>query len=299
MARYRKIDTRMWGDTKFRELSSPGTSGKYLWIFLLTGPHTSNIPGLFRAGEMALAEELGLNGEAFREAFGEVSRRGLAEADWKARVVWVPNAIKYNRPESPNVVRSWCHAWDEIPECGLKDEAHKRLKAFMEALGEAFAKAFAEACARPSPNQEQEQEQEQEQTPYAADATVTDDFDPIDPRHALVRATIQQLHLKRFQIKCQWDGSEGKSLDRLLDANPSWTEGQISQMIRNRFESEGIAPDRPRKWLPNLGSYIAGPQDRFNKLKGGVSRNGNGTEKPNVRQIVEREVAILHARRPQ
>src|SRR5690349_15303845 len=49
MARYRKVDTRIWGDTKFRDLSSPGPSAKYLWLFVLTGPHTSNVPGLFRA----------------------------------------------------------------------------------------------------------------------------------------------------------------------------------------------------------------------------------------------------------
>src|SRR2546427_3847788 len=54
MARYRKIDTRMWGDCRFRELSSPSPSAKYLWMFLLTGPHTSNIPGLSRGGEMRL-----------------------------------------------------------------------------------------------------------------------------------------------------------------------------------------------------------------------------------------------------
>jgi hypothetical protein len=121
------------------------------------------VPGLFHAGEMALAEELEWRVEDFREAFDEVFRKGLAKADWKARVVWVANAVKYNQPESPNVVKSWRYAWDEIPECTLKTKAHERLKAFTEALGEGFAKAFVEACAQPSPNQEQEQEQEQEQ----------------------------------------------------------------------------------------------------------------------------------------
>jgi hypothetical protein len=67
-------------------------------------------------------------------------------------------------------------------------------------------------------------------------------------------------------------------------------------MVSNRFDSEGIAPDRPRKWLSNLGSYAAGAQDRYNKLKGSGT-NGNG--KPSVGQIVEREIAILHARRAQ
>ena len=160
MARYRKIDIRMWGDSRFCELSSPNPSGKYLWVFLLSGPPTSNIPGLFRAGEMALAEELEWSLEGFRQAFAELSSRGLVKADWKARVVWVPNAIKYNAPENPNVVKSWRTAWDEIPECALKAEAYERLKAFTEGLGEGFGKAFAEGCAKGLANQEQEQEQE-------------------------------------------------------------------------------------------------------------------------------------------
>ena len=90
----------------------------------------------------------------------------------KSRVVWVPNAIKYNKPESPNVVRSWSAEWELIPECDLKREAYEHLKASVHALGEPFGKAFDEAIAKPSPkpsgkplakamaNQEQEQEQE-------------------------------------------------------------------------------------------------------------------------------------------
>ena len=162
MARYRKIDTRMWGDGKFRNLSSPAVSGKYLWIFLLTGPHTTNLPGLFRAGEMAMAEELGWSLEGFREGFGELFREGLVRADWSARVVWIPNAIKYNPPDNPNVVKGWRDSWDEVPECQLKAEAYEALKGFTERLGEGFAKAFREGCAKGLANQEQEQEQEQD-----------------------------------------------------------------------------------------------------------------------------------------
>lgn len=167
MARYRKIDVRIWGDEKFQALSGLEPSGKALWLYLLTSPSTNSIPGLFRAGEAAMAEELEWPLKAFREAFGEVFRQGLAEADWKARVIWIPNALKYNRPESPNVVASWAVSWDEIPECRLKHIANAALKDFTEGLGEAFAKAFAKACPKPSgkamPNQEQEQEQDKEQ----------------------------------------------------------------------------------------------------------------------------------------
>lgn len=167
MSRYRKIEVRTWGDEKFRGLSQIPACGQGLWFFLLTGPHTGPIPGLFRAGRAAMAEELDWELEAFDEAFREVSRKGMAKADFKAKVVWIPNAIRHNKPESPNVVRSWSQEFDLIPECALKQEALESLRAFICGLGEAFTKAFDEAFGKPSPktmaNQEQEQEQEQEQ----------------------------------------------------------------------------------------------------------------------------------------
>ena len=163
--RYSKVFRRMWNDAKFRRLSGPQANAQTLWLRLLTGPELTNIPGVFVGGEAALAEALGWDLEGFRKAFAEVFREGLVKADWKARLVWVPKAIHYNRPESPNVIRSWRTQWDELPECELKAEAYRHLKAFVEGLTEPFGRAFAEALPDPSPNQEQEQEQEQEQIP--------------------------------------------------------------------------------------------------------------------------------------
>src|SRR6516162_7361559 len=57
--RYRRVSTRMWGDEKFRRLSAPKPNGRSLWLLLVTGPQTSPVPGLFHAGQAALAEELG------------------------------------------------------------------------------------------------------------------------------------------------------------------------------------------------------------------------------------------------
>ena len=167
MARYRKIDVRLWSDEKVRRLSAPQPNAQTLWIYLLTGPHTTSLPGLFHIGEAALAEALGWPLEGFREAFREAFQEGLVKADWKARVVFIPNAVRYNPPESPNVAKSWRQHLDEIPGCALKDEAAQHIKSLLEGFGEAFAKAFAKplakALAKTMPNQEQEQEQEQEQ----------------------------------------------------------------------------------------------------------------------------------------
>jgi len=80
----------------------------------------------------------------------------MVKADWKARFVWLPNAKFYNRPESPNVVKSWRIPWDEAPECPLKVKAYRELKAFMEGFAKGFQEAFAKSCAEPLANQEQE-----------------------------------------------------------------------------------------------------------------------------------------------
>ena len=166
MARYRKFDLRTWNDEKFRALTSFPPSGQSLWIFLLLGPQTTSIPGLFEAADVVLAHRLRWPMKAFREAFREVSAKGMAKADWEAGLVWLPNAPRYNKPESPNVIRSWGPIFDELPECELKCEAYQTLKAFAQGWGKGYAEAFREALREPSAkamaNQEQEQEQEQE-----------------------------------------------------------------------------------------------------------------------------------------
>ncbi len=171
-SRYSRVYRRMWNDARFMALTAAPPNGQTLFQRLLTGPELTNIPGVFAAGEAGLAEALGWPLEGFREAFGEVSREGLAKADWKARFVFVPKAIRHSKPESPNVVRSWKTAWDELPECSLKVEAFHAIRTFVEGLGKAFAEAFAEACPDPSPNQDQDQDQDKERAAQESPTTV-------------------------------------------------------------------------------------------------------------------------------
>lgn len=163
MARYRKIDVRIYADEKFRALSRPKPNGQSLFIYCLTCPETTSIPGLFCAGEAGMAEALGWSLQGFRHAFGEAKALGLIDADWKARVVWVPNAVKYNPPESINVVKAWRNAWDEIPECELKELAFQRIQALAVALGDGIGEAITQAFAKARVIQKQKQEQKQEQ----------------------------------------------------------------------------------------------------------------------------------------
>lgn len=184
--RYRRISVQMWGDDKFRALSKPQPNGQSLWQFLLTGPHTLNVPGLFVAGEAMLAESLNWPLTKFRCAWSELELADLVQCDWAARVVWIPKAVNHNLPESPNVVRSWWETIPLIPVSPIRDTAVAQLREACERKGEAYLKAFDEGFlkafpkafrelmgkpsgepsgkgeAKPKVNQDQDQEQEQE-----------------------------------------------------------------------------------------------------------------------------------------
>jgi len=162
MARYRKIDPRVWNDRKFRGMSD---DAKLVFLFILTHPSMTAL-GAMRATMAGLASELGWETKDFGEAFREASSKGMLEADEEASFVGAPNFVKYNAPESPNVITAWRECLSLIPECDRLDTLLARVKAVIDGKAEAFRKAFAEAfpqaIAHPS-NQEQEPEQEQEQ----------------------------------------------------------------------------------------------------------------------------------------
>ena len=162
MSRYRKVDPRIWNDAKFTGLSN---NGKLVFFFLLTHPNMTAL-GAMRGTIPGLAAEIGWSDKAFREALREALARGMVKHSEKDCFFLFPNFLKYNRPESPNVVKAWVGSVDLLPECNLLCEAITNACECAEGMGEAFRealpKAFAEALAKSMPYQEQEQEQEQE-----------------------------------------------------------------------------------------------------------------------------------------
>lgn len=179
MAKYRKVDPKIWNDEKFSRLSD---GGKLCFLFLLTHPHLTPL-GAMRATLPGLTAELGWTEKAFRKAFREAFLKGMVKVDENAHFLSLPRFLKYNQPESPNVVKSWGKCLDDIPECALKNELLQNVKGFLEALPKGFKEALPLDFAKAMPNQEQEQEQEQEQniTP------------PTPPLGGCLRATPQTL----------------------------------------------------------------------------------------------------------
>lgn len=170
MARYKKIDVRMWNDRKFRELSD---NGKLAFILLLTHPDTTQI-GTIRTRVSNLADELGWQRDAMSHAIQEVTLNGMIDADEKAGLMVINNFLKYNAPSSPNAFKSWCELIDLMPECDLLDKHVARLKTFVDGLSvgmrnaipndliDAIKDAMSRTNGQPCRTQEQDQEQEQD-----------------------------------------------------------------------------------------------------------------------------------------
>jgi len=104
-----------------------------------------------------MAELLDWPEKDFIEAFEEVLRLGMAQTDFEAPLVFLPNAIKYNPPQAPNVITGWRATWEEVPECQLKENIRRVLEGFLNGMTEAFQEAFQRACPKYCPKQEQEQ----------------------------------------------------------------------------------------------------------------------------------------------
>jgi hypothetical protein len=161
--RFSKVSRRVWNDAGFRALSHAQPNGQTLWFRLLTGPELTSIPGVVMAWEAGLAQALRWDLDGFRHAMSEVKTHGLAIPDWESGLIWIPNAIRHNPPQSINVILGWKPAWDLVPECKLKVQAYHALKAFVDGMSKGFRDAFKDAIGLPCVIQEQEQEQEKEE----------------------------------------------------------------------------------------------------------------------------------------
>lgn len=143
MSRYRNIHIKMWASPDFEALSPAKPNGQTCWMHLLTGKHTTSIPGLFSIGPLALAEDLKWTPNSWKKCFKEIEDRGMARADWKARLVYLPSALLHNKPANPNVIRSWRDEWKLLPSCALRDEAEAAFTTIFAEMGQSFADAWA------------------------------------------------------------------------------------------------------------------------------------------------------------
>jgi len=143
-ARYRRVAPRLWRDGKFRSLNE---SARYVWLCLLTSPYHTPIPGLIVATTAELAVVHMLPESELLSALEELEQAGMIAVDMDCGLVFMPRAVRYNRPANANVVKGWSRTWDEIEACELCADVWAALDAEIQSqcpasVHTAFVKSF-------------------------------------------------------------------------------------------------------------------------------------------------------------
>lgn len=122
---YRKVDTRLWDDERVAPLSA---LAKLTWLCLLTGPHTTGLPGLYSCGLATLSESMREGIDTVSKAVEALVATGMVQFNPTVRVVRIPNAPKYNSCPNEKVLKGWLALWKSIPDCAEKFAHIERLR---------------------------------------------------------------------------------------------------------------------------------------------------------------------------
>ena len=110
MAHWRKIDTRIWNDEKFRSLTD---QGKLLFLYILTHPNMTAL-GAMRHTVAGLTAELGWTAEAAHDVVREMTNSdGPVIIDGQASFIGLRNWFKYNKPDYPNGIEALWTGWPQ------------------------------------------------------------------------------------------------------------------------------------------------------------------------------------------
>jgi len=244
MSRYRNIHCLIWNDDKFPFVSD---DCQLVFFHVLTTPF-SNPLGIFKIPIEALSAEKRWPVKRYMKGFQEGIANGFWKYDNRSLLLYIPNFIKYNTPDNPNVIKSWAKIFNELPESLLKNEYHQSMEVFLKGLGEGFRKQFNERFNKPylksMPIQEQEQEQEQEQDCAGADHPLKKEIP--------YQEIIEYLNLKtgkkfdhttketRAKIKARW-GTNGSS--RTLQDFKTVIDNKCAKWLTDEKMADYLRPE--------------------------------------------------------
>lgn len=116
---YRKIEPKLWDDELIADLDR---DTKLVWVYLLTGKHTTSLPGLWIATTLIIADGLRAPVEVVEKALVELERLGRIVRDQRRRLIRVPKSPRHNPADNARVVKGWWNQWADLPDCALKYE---------------------------------------------------------------------------------------------------------------------------------------------------------------------------------
>lgn len=278
MARYKKIDVRIWNDAKFNALSS---DARLIFLFMLTSPQTTMV-GAVPVDKHTVSRILKFDEIRYGIGYKQLSEYGMLEYD-EAGIFWIKNFLKYNPPENPKVVISWSSLLDLFPECQLLIKIAKSVLKACETRGEAYVKALHPEFKKlakydmsngmpygityPMPYQEQEQEQEQdiythteakeEKTTLATDSQGRNIYD-LEPNEIVPSELLSDYATARINSYLPEKKSEEKlpapEQTEIVETAPASSKPKTEE----KPQSRGVAP--------KTQTSVAKPDDVSNEL---------------------------------
>lgn len=139
LGRYKKVYALDWLQARFQGLND---GERVTYLYLRTGPQTTSV-GCFRVSDAVAVEELA------NVTLAEFQQRLLivcSTFEWRydatTRVLFIPEHLQQNPPQSPNVVTSWRKLLVNVPDCQVKADAIDAIHEQLKDLPEVFRKAF-------------------------------------------------------------------------------------------------------------------------------------------------------------
>lgn len=231
MGPYRAIYTKVWDDEVFITLTA---IEKLTFLFILTGPHTTSVPGLYpvRAGQIAGA--LDLTRDDVDLAMANLQRAGLIDFDHA--VVITPKWTRYHRPGNANITKNWATVVGRLPKTRV-------LCDWIEALDQWFQEECParrkEICNFPNCK---DMENAPERQGVMPSKQGEGEGEEEGERHSESSGTLESSSPKDQQVATQ--ASQPPLLDVLVQKGKIWDE-----MIKKR-DAEWVA-----KWGNPPGSF--------------------------------------------
>ena len=116
---YRVTFVKTWKKLAFRQLP---LAAKAVYCFLRTGTVTSNFAGVVEASIAQIGADLDVPERVAKRHLAQIAAEGLIEADWKNRLVWIPDALlEVQRGVNEHEASQWRIRFLSLPECPLRD----------------------------------------------------------------------------------------------------------------------------------------------------------------------------------
>lgn len=149
---YYRVSPRFWNDRAVRDWSEPA---RMLALYMLTSPHRTT-EGLFPMRKTYASSDLQWTERRLEKPWQELVDTGFMEWDPDAEVVLICQALRYQSPANPNMVKAAMKKLEAMGDTPLVWSFLRLAERFCEPLAVALRERFGEPPTRlypyPNPN---------------------------------------------------------------------------------------------------------------------------------------------------